>query len=128
MGLPISKLVLATNENDILSRFFNTGVYRLGKVHASVSPSMDIQVASNFERYLYYRAGEDVGRLKKLIYTFASDGRISVELKKAWWIRCSPPVPWTPNQRWRRSGRFTRSTATCSIPILQLVSVLECGI
>ena len=82
MGLPISKLVLATNENDILSRFFNTGVYSLGKVHATVSPSMDIQVASNFEQYLYYRVGKDSTKLKKLMNAFASGGRISVELKK----------------------------------------------
>jgi threonine synthase len=59
MGLPIARLVLATNENDILSRFFNTGTYSLGDVVPTLSPSMDIQVASNFERYLYYRVGQD---------------------------------------------------------------------
>lgn len=53
MGLPVKKLILATNENDILSRFFNTGTYSLGKVSQTFSPSMDIQVASNFERYLF---------------------------------------------------------------------------
>lgn len=57
MGLPVSKLVLATNSNDILARFFNTGVYERGGVTHSLSPSMDIQVASNFERYLYYHSG-----------------------------------------------------------------------
>jgi threonine synthase len=82
MGLPISKLVLATNENDILSRFFNTGVYSLGKVRATVSPSMDIQVASNFERYLYYKVGEAPTKLRKLMNSFASDGRIAIEMKK----------------------------------------------
>jgi threonine synthase len=82
MGLPISKLVLATNENDILSRFFNTGAYSLSKVHATVSPSMDIQVASNFERYLYYRVGENGAKLKRLMNAFASDRRISIPLKK----------------------------------------------
>ena len=55
MGLPISRLILATNENDILARFFNTGDYSLGNVVPTISPSMDIQVASNFERYLYYK-------------------------------------------------------------------------
>ena len=59
MGLPISKLILATNENDILSRFFQTGRYARGEVVSTLSPSMDIQVASNFERYLYYQLGED---------------------------------------------------------------------
>jgi threonine synthase len=58
MGLPIDKLVLATNENDILARYFNTGVYSLGDVAPTLSPSMDIQVASNFERYLYYLAAD----------------------------------------------------------------------
>ena len=57
MGLPVDRLVLATNENDILSRFFNSGVYGSGDVVPTLSPSMDIQVASNFERYLYYRSG-----------------------------------------------------------------------
>lgn len=58
MGLPIDKLVLATNENDILARYFNTGTYSLGPVEPTLSPSMDIQVASNFERYLYYLAAD----------------------------------------------------------------------
>jgi threonine synthase len=83
MGLPIAKLILATNENDILSRFFNTGVYSLGTVHATVSPSMDIQVASNFERYLFYRLGEDAAKLKKLMQTFAAVGRVSIEPDKS---------------------------------------------
>ena len=76
MGLPIGRLVLATNENDILSRFFNSGVYSLGRVVETLSPSMDIQVASNFERYLYYRAGEDPRRLKAMMDQFAAAGRL----------------------------------------------------
>ena len=78
MGLPIGRLVLATNENDILSRFFKTGEYSLGAVHATISPSMDIQVASNFERYLYYRVGESAGRLTSLMSGFEAAGRLSV--------------------------------------------------
>lgn len=54
MGLPVEKLVLATNRNDILVRFMETGEYRSGQVHPTCSPSMDIQISSNFERYLYY--------------------------------------------------------------------------
>jgi len=61
MGLPIDKLVLATNENDILARYFTTGTYSLGAVAPTLSPSMDIQVASNFERYLYYLAADVSG-------------------------------------------------------------------
>jgi threonine synthase len=78
MGLPIRKLVLATNENDILARFFHTGEYRMGEVQATISPSMDIQVASNFERYLYYRVGEDATRLRGLMEAFGRDGALRV--------------------------------------------------
>ena len=53
MGLPIDKLIVATNENDILCRVINSGEYRPAKVKPSLSPSMDIQVASNFERLLF---------------------------------------------------------------------------
>ncbi len=78
MGLPVRRLILATNENDILSRFFNTGSYARGAVHATLSPSMDIQVASNFERYLYYRAGGNSARLCALMDDFARSGRLTV--------------------------------------------------
>lgn len=78
MGLPIRRLILATNENDILARFFETGEYSLGKVVPTLSPSMDIQVASNFERYLYCRVGEDPARLTGLMNDFAARGALSV--------------------------------------------------
>ena len=80
MGLPIGKLILATNENDILSRFFKTGEYSLGDVVPTLSPSMDIQVASNFERYLYYQVGEDSIRLSQLIDQFEKDGAMRLPL------------------------------------------------
>lgn len=80
MGLPISHLVLATNENDILSRFFNTGTYSKGGVVPTLSPSMDIQVASNFERYLFDKLGRDASRLRAAMNTFASTGALSVPL------------------------------------------------
>ena len=54
MGLPINKLIVATNKNDILQRVINTGEYKPDTVKATITPSMDIQVASNFERLLYY--------------------------------------------------------------------------
>ncbi len=80
MGLPVGKLILATNENDILSRFFNTGRYSKGTVSSTLSPSMDIQVASNFERYLYYHVGEDPGRLSQLMDDFSQHGALAVPL------------------------------------------------
>jgi threonine synthase len=81
MGLPISKLILATNENDILSRFFQTGVYRVGNVVPTISPSMDIQVASNFERYLYYRMGENPAALSGQMETFARTGSLQLRVE-----------------------------------------------
>ena len=78
MGLPVAKLVLATNENDILARFFATGLYEKGSVVPTLSPSMDIQVASNFERYLYYRVGEDPTALRSLMEEFERTGRLAV--------------------------------------------------
>ena len=80
MGLPISKLILATNENDILSRFFHTGEYSRGPVHQTLAPAMDIQVASNFERYLYHHLGDDPRRLRTLMADFARDGRLTVDV------------------------------------------------
>jgi threonine synthase len=76
MGAPIDRLILATNENDILSRFFNTGEYSQGDVAKTLSPSMDIQVASNFERYLFYCVGRDPGRVRELMAAFKQYGAI----------------------------------------------------
>ena len=52
--LPINKLIVATNKNDILKRVISTGVYKPKEVLQTISPSMDIQVASNFERLIFY--------------------------------------------------------------------------
>ena len=59
MGLPVERLVVATNANDILARALSTGVYSAGHAHQTLSPSMDIQVASNFERALFEAANRD---------------------------------------------------------------------
>jgi len=81
MGLPISKLILATNENDILSRFFTTGQYRADTVVPTLSPSMDIQVASNFERYLYHKVGSDAGALRSLMEGFNESRQIQIPVE-----------------------------------------------
>lgn len=81
MGAPISRLTLATNENDILSRFFNSGEYSKGNVVPTISPSMDIQIASNFERYLYYLLDEDSLAVEKEMQSFAKGNSIKVALK-----------------------------------------------
>lgn len=80
MGLPIARLILATNRNDILSVFFNTGFYRRGQAVQTLSPSMDIQVASNFERYLYYHLGCDAERLREVMAEFGKTGQLHVPL------------------------------------------------
>ena len=79
MGLPINKLILATNENDILSVFFNTGVYRRGDVHQTISPSMDIQVASNFERFLFYRFAGDTTKVQAFLDAFSTSGEARID-------------------------------------------------
>jgi len=69
MGLPIERLVLATNENDVLDEFFRTGTYRVrsaAETHATSSPSMDISKASNFERFLFDALGRDAARTRAL--------------------------------------------------------------
>ncbi len=78
MGLPINKLILATNRNDILSRFVNTGIYQSGEVQPTVSPSMDIQIASNFERYLYYLHDENSETVKQLMTEMHEKGYFKV--------------------------------------------------
>jgi threonine synthase len=74
----IRQLVLATNANDILARFVTKGDYSLGEVKITSSPSMDIQAASNFERYLYYLLDSDASRTKELMEEFAKTGKIDL--------------------------------------------------
>ena len=74
MGAPIKQLILGTNENDILARFFTTGTYKRGEVHQTISPSMDIQVASNLERFIYLHVERDSRELQRFMDTFASVG------------------------------------------------------
>ncbi len=74
MGVPIGGFRVATNQNDILYRLFTTGEYRVGPVRPSLAPSMDIQVASNFERFLYYRLGGDPERVRAAMQEFKTTG------------------------------------------------------
>jgi threonine synthase len=77
MGLPIRKLIIATNENNILTRFVRHGDYSLGPVKETISPSMDIQVASNFERYLYFVYGENPEMVQKAMDRLKETQRLS---------------------------------------------------
>lgn len=67
MGAPIRRLVVASNRNDILTRFFETGTMKTGQVEPSLSPSMDIQISSNFERLLFDLVGRNAQDLKKMM-------------------------------------------------------------
>jgi threonine synthase len=74
MGLPIDKLIVATNENDILQRVISTGEYKPDKVRPSLSPSMDIQVSSNFERLLFYILNENDQKVASLMKNLNDKG------------------------------------------------------
>ncbi|WP_425045944.1 threonine synthase [Primorskyibacter sp. S87] len=74
MGLPIEKLVVATNQNDILHRCLNGQGYHKGETIPSISPSMDIQVSSNFERALFYAYGQDGNAVGQLMDELKSGG------------------------------------------------------
>jgi len=82
MGVPISRLILATNANNILSRFVNHGDYSTAGVQHSLSPSMDIQVASNFERYLYYLLDGNPDAVTMAMEGFKRTGRLAVTAKQ----------------------------------------------
>ncbi len=74
LGLPIDKLIIASNENDILPRAVATGVYSMRDVIATSSPSMDIQISSNFERYLFEASGRDADLVRSLMTSLAAKG------------------------------------------------------
>jgi len=75
MGLPVRLLRVAANVNDILDRTLKTGIYEVREVHASSSPSMDIQVSSNFERLLFEASGRDAALVRGLMDSLKQSGR-----------------------------------------------------
>jgi threonine synthase len=79
MGLPVDRLIIATNRNDILTRFVATGEYAAAEVHHTLSPAMDIQLASNFERYLYFLLDKDPEPVRSLLGQMADSGRLRVD-------------------------------------------------
>jgi threonine synthase len=78
MGLPAKRLVIATNANDILVRALRDGVYEAGAARHTLSPSMDIQVASNFERALFEASNRDAGWTREAMRAFARDRRLEL--------------------------------------------------
>ena len=87
MGLPVTNLVIATNSNDILARTLETGTYETGTVLPTISPSMDIQVSSNFERLLFEALDRDAPALKRLMDGLAQSGSFTVPPKAIGAIR-----------------------------------------
>lgn len=77
MGLPIEKFIVASNSNDILTRFFETGEMQMAEVVQTLSPSMDIQISSNFERLLFEHYHRDGASVASAMMQFRSDGRVS---------------------------------------------------
>jgi threonine synthase len=82
MGLPVKQLIVATNKNDILHRFFDANDYSRSELVKTLSPSMDIQVSSNFERFLFYLYDCDGAKIAEIMDKFQKGGGISVETAK----------------------------------------------
>tara|TARA_B100000686_G_C16793588_1_gene980553 strand:- start:1374 stop:2759 length:1386 start_codon:yes stop_codon:yes gene_type:complete len=78
MGAPIEGLIVATNRNDILYRFFENGQMRISGVEPSLSPSMDIQISSNFERFLFDLLDRDADQTRKVMEAFRKNGEYQV--------------------------------------------------
>jgi threonine synthase len=79
MGLPIDKLIVATNENDILARTLQTGRYEMRDVKATTSPSMDIQISSNFERLLFEAYDRDASKVRGAMANLKQSGSFEIE-------------------------------------------------
>jgi len=79
MGLPVQGFRVCTNQNDILYRLFESGEYQRQNVEPSLAPSMDIQVASNFERFLYYQCDESTETVRRVMADFRANGGFSFE-------------------------------------------------
>lgn len=112
MGLPVSQLIVATNRNDILHRFMSGNRYDKDTLHASLSPSMDIMVSSNFERLLFDLHGRNGKAIAELMDTFKATGKLSVE-----------------DDRWTEARRLFDSLAVDDEQTCQTIAEVyaECG-
>jgi threonine synthase len=87
MGLPVAQLVVGSNRNDILTRFFETGSMSVRAVEPTLSPSMDIQISSNFERLLFDLLGRDGQAVAAAMQRFRAEGRLKLD-EGAWRAAC----------------------------------------
>ena len=78
MGLPVDRLIIATNKNDILERTMRSGRYEMEGVHATMSPSMDIEISSNFERLLFEASGRDAETVRRLMQQLRQSGAFTL--------------------------------------------------
>ncbi|MGN0601186.1 MAG: threonine synthase [Oscillospiraceae bacterium] len=99
MGLPVNKLICASNANNVLTDFINTGVYNRNRpFHTTISPSMDILISSNLERLLYHLSGEDDAQIREWFGKLASEGKYEVSdsvksvLKEEFYAGCCDDV------------------------------------
>ena len=97
MGLPIQRLIVATNVNDILHRTLQTGRYEVRGVTPTTSPSMDIQVSSNFERLLFELEDRDPAAVRRLMAGLSQSGAYTLD-------------PTGPDERWRPTSPPARPT------------------
>ena len=117
MGLPIRRLVLATNENDVLDEFFRTGSYRVrgaAETHETSSPSMDISKASNFERFVFDALGRDAARTRALFAEVETRRAFSLDAARARAGRRASASSAAAARRpigWRRSAPSTTASA-----------------
>ena len=111
MGLPIDRLVIATNQNDILHRCLATGRYQMDGVKPSISPSMDIQISSNFERALFDAYGRDGGAVAQLMDEMKAKGGFAVSQGALQWLRDT-----------FTSGRVSEAETTAAIAAEQAAS------
>jgi threonine synthase len=79
MGLPVARFVVGSNRNDILTRYFETGAMTAAGVTPTLSPSMDIQISSNFERLLFDMGGRDAAAVERAMAGFKQGGSYAVE-------------------------------------------------
>jgi threonine synthase len=87
MGTPIAQLSIGANRNDILTRFLATGTMEMTGVHPTLSPSMDIQISSNFERLLFELSGRDADEVVEAMARFRAEGRFTVEAERMGLLR-----------------------------------------
>jgi hypothetical protein len=124
IGVPIDRLIVASNENDILTRFLESGAMSVSQVRPTYSPSMDIQVSSNFERLLFDLLGRDGAAVERTMTAFRAEGRYDLdrecmeslrELFSGACVSSSPVFAWTTQERWRKFDVPMRRPASLSI-------------